>query len=179
MPIEFRCTRCYTLLRTKDEAAGRQVSCPKCQETLTVPAPEVGLPGSALAGGPADASAEGGPERPAAGPVGGPQGEVNPYQAPESVDAAWRPPPGPGPNGPAIASLVLGICSMPAVCCCGLFGVPISVVGLILGIIGLKSQSRGLAVAGVVLSSIGLIFGLLAVLVFVLAMVMDSQPMRW
>ena len=168
MPIEFRCTRCYTLLRTKEEAAGRQFDCPKCGETLTVPAPEVGLPGPAPAGG---------AEQLATAPTTRPGEEVNPYQAPESAEASWQPPPRGGPNGPAIASLVLGICSLPAVCCCGLLGVPVSVIGLILGIIGLKSESKGLAIAGIVLCSVGLIFGLLASLLFVFAMVMENHPM--
>ena len=172
MPIEFRCTRCYTLLRTKEEAAGRQFNCPKCGETLTVPAPEVGAAGPAPAGG---------AEQPATAPATLPGEEVNPYQAPESVEASWQPPPHGGPNGPAIASLVLGICSLPAVCCCGLLGpplgLPMSAIGLILGIIGLKSESKGLAIAGIVLCSVGLVIGLLVALLFVFAMVMGNHPM--
>jgi len=58
--------------------------------------------------------------------------------------------------GLAITSLALGIFSLLAwflpIC-----GFPISVIGLILGIIGMNSSKRGLAIAGIVMSSIGLL----------------------
>lgn len=58
--------------------------------------------------------------------------------------------------GLAIASLVLGILSLLAwyfpIC-----GLPISILALIFGIISLNSSKRGLAIAGIVLSVIGLI----------------------
>jgi phage FluMu protein Com len=42
MPIEFRCTQCQRLLRTQDDAAGKQAKCPECGTILVVPTPEVG-----------------------------------------------------------------------------------------------------------------------------------------
>jgi len=58
--------------------------------------------------------------------------------------------------GLAIASLILGIFSLLAwlfpIC-----GLPISVIALIFGVISLNSSKRGLAIAGIVLSGIGLI----------------------
>ncbi|MEO0587883.1 MAG: DUF4190 domain-containing protein [Planctomycetota bacterium] len=65
-----------------------------------------------------------------------------------------------GGGGRAIASLVLGCVAMIA-WCIPLVGLPVSVVGLILGILDRQSPKRGLAIAGVVLSSIGLALSLI------------------
>jgi RNA polymerase subunit RPABC4/transcription elongation factor Spt4 len=59
-------------------------------------------------------------------------------------------------KGPAIAALVLGINSLWAF----LFpflGFPVSVVGVIMGIVGYKSSKRGMALAGIILSIIGFV----------------------
>jgi phage FluMu protein Com len=37
MPIEFRCTQCGRLLRTQDDAIGKQAKCPQCGTIRTVP----------------------------------------------------------------------------------------------------------------------------------------------
>ena len=61
-----------------------------------------------------------------------------------------------GGKGLAIASLVLGIlslCASAAWWCGG----PISIVGLVLGALGLKTSGKGMAIAGMVLSVIGLL----------------------
>lgn len=62
-------------------------------------------------------------------------------------------------SGKAIGSLVLGIIAMIA-WLCPLIGLPIAIVGLILGILSLKTPKRGLAIAGIVLSGIGLLLTL-------------------
>jgi nucleoid-associated protein YgaU len=60
----------------------------------------------------------------------------------------------------AYASLVLGVLSL-----CGSFfalcGAPISVIGIILGILSLKSSKRGLAVGGIALNGLGLLMAIL------------------
>jgi len=59
-------------------------------------------------------------------------------------------------KGPAIAALVLGINSLWTF----LFpflGFPVSVVGVIMGIVGYKSSKRGMALAGIILSIIGFV----------------------
>ncbi len=67
------------------------------------------------------------------------------------------PPPAPAGDkkGLAIASLVLGILSL-----CAAFvwwcGSPVSIVGLVLGFLGLKSSGKGMAIAGIILSAVGL-----------------------
>lgn len=58
-------------------------------------------------------------------------------------------------NGQATASLILGIVSLFA-CIIPLLGYPCSIVGLVLGIVGKKKKAGGTAIAGIVLSSIGL-----------------------
>lgn len=59
-------------------------------------------------------------------------------------------------NGKAIAGFVLGIIGLPAALI-PLFGLPVNVVGLIMALLGLKSENKGKAKIGVVLSSIGLL----------------------
>ena len=56
----------------------------------------------------------------------------------------------------AIAALVLGIVSLIA-WFIPLFGHPISIVGLVLGIKTVKSDKRAMAIAAIIMSSIGLI----------------------
>jgi hypothetical protein len=85
----------------------------------------------------------------------------------EAPTEAWREPPAwavePGSDphgglgGVAITSLVLGILGL--VCwCLPIAGLPMTITGLVLGVKGQKSPHRGLAVAGIVLNIIGLIF---------------------
>ena len=61
--------------------------------------------------------------------------------------------------GAAITSLILGIFGLAAwlVPICGL---PMAVIGLILGIVGKDSSRRGMAVAGIVLAIITLVLGI-------------------
>lgn len=58
-------------------------------------------------------------------------------------------------NGKATKGLILGIIGLIA-WFIPLFGAPITIIGLIFSIKGLKSLKRGAAIAGIVLSSIGL-----------------------
>lgn len=71
-------------------------------------------------------------------------------------------------KGNAVASLVLGICS---VVCCGL-GFILGVIGLINGIVGLKKkQKKGMSITGVVLSSIGILLGIIVAVATVIIIV--------
>jgi uncharacterized membrane protein len=63
-------------------------------------------------------------------------------------------------TGKALASMILGIVSL-ITWLIPLFGAPTSIIGLILGIIGRKSQSKGKATVGIVLSSIALIVNII------------------
>lgn len=159
MSIEFRCTGCQALLRTRDEAAGRPFACPKCGAALVVPAPEMPsaprpLPGSAP-----------------------PEGEPNPYQAPQTAETAWRPPPARGQTNMAVASIVLGATSLPAACCCTLLSLPLSIAGLVTGVMGLKTKDRGLAIGGIVLSAVGLLLTAGSLVMAVLQIALQNHPM--
>ena len=59
-------------------------------------------------------------------------------------------------TGLSIASMVLGIVGILA-CCIPLFGIPVNLVGLILGIVGIRKGGKGMAIAGIILCSIFLI----------------------
>ena len=61
-----------------------------------------------------------------------------------------------GQSGKATASLVLGILGM--ICwLLPIIGLPVTIVGLVMGCKGLDSSNRGIAMAGVILSVIGLV----------------------
>ncbi len=62
-------------------------------------------------------------------------------------------------NGPGIASLILGIVGL-AIFWIPFVGLPVSIVGLIVAAVGMKRlDGKGFAVAGLVLSIIGIILG--------------------
>lgn len=65
----------------------------------------------------------------------------------------------------AIASLVLGILSL-LFSCIPFFPIISSIIGLILGIISLKNRKggKGMAIAGVILSGLALLFSILIVI---------------
>jgi phage FluMu protein Com len=178
MPIQFRCTQCQRLLRTADGSEGKQAKCPQCGAVLTIPkpggpdeapaaappsapAPEEGYPlAGDIPGAPAGPSQ---PETPFAGPPGYPPAP-GPGFGPDAHRPPWQQPAPYGPparptEGKAVASLVLGIISLLR-WCCPLLGLPIAGTGLVLGMMSLKSGRRGMAIAGVVLSGIGLALAL-------------------
>lgn len=62
----------------------------------------------------------------------------------------------PKSNGKSVASLVLGLVGLVA-WCLPLIGFPVTIVGLIMGILGVKERKNGMAIAGIVLSAITLV----------------------
>lgn len=62
-------------------------------------------------------------------------------------------------KGFSIASLILGIAGFLA-WCVPLFGYPVCIIGLILGIVGLKKGGKGMAIAGIIMCAITLLFTL-------------------
>jgi hypothetical protein len=58
-----------------------------------------------------------------------------------------------GGSGAGTASLILGLFAVVA-WCCPLIGFPVTVIGLILGFVGLKAENKGTAVAGLVLNGL-------------------------
>ena len=95
------------------------------------------------------------PPQPTGGPVVSPQfppqPSTNPMQ-PMQLNPAYT------GNGMPIASLILGIVSLPA-SILSIFTIAIPIVGIVLGAIGIK-KNKGLALAGIILSSIGLIISI-------------------
>lgn len=59
-------------------------------------------------------------------------------------------------KGKCIASLVLGVCGL-VFWLVPLFGYPITIVGLVFGIMEMKKGAKGMAIAGFILSIIGLV----------------------
>jgi len=137
-----------------------------------------GPPGGGGPGGPPGYGGPGGP--PGYGGPGGPPG-YGPPPGPMGPPGGYGPPPGGfGPPGApfgmtpqfhplAITSMVLGILAIPT-CCCGLLGAPLGVAGLVLGIVSMRKirsepqawKGGGMAMAGIVTASIGLILALAA-----------------
>ena len=79
------------------------------------------------------------------------QNQQNLYQAPVTP---------PEKKGQSIASLVLGICSFIA-WLIPLFGYPVSIVGIVMGAMGMKKGGKKMAIAGIICSSIGLLITLI------------------
>jgi len=171
MPIEFRCTQCNRLLRTPDDAAGRNATCPQCGATLTIPTPGEGAATPPAEPGPGPPASSGEPSPFGSSvPPPGPQPSPSPFSSPTqpSEYEYQQAPAAGGTDGKAIASLVLGIASL-IMWCCPFVGLPIAGIGLALGIIARKGPNRGMAIAGVVLSTVGV---LLAIAMFILNIIL-------
>ena len=63
-------------------------------------------------------------------------------------------------KGQSIASMVLGFCSFIA-WLIPLFGYPVTIVGIIMGAVGMKKGGKGMAITGIICCSIGLLLSLL------------------
>lgn len=80
-------------------------------------------------------------------------------------------------NGVAIASLVLGICSM-VTCCCCLLGLLLGVIGIVLACVDKKGREwDGILIAGLVCSILGTILSLgIAIRFLVPFLIIGSLP---
>jgi ribosomal protein S27E len=107
MPIETTCPGCQRRLRAPDHAAGRQIRCPNCGQTLAVP--EAGAKGGAAKAGPAhkDAAAarprppipaKGQTPNPATAKKGTPSASPKPVATPKPSPPARRVPAAPAPS---------------------------------------------------------------------------------
>lgn len=77
------------------------------------------------------------------------------------------------PKGFAIASMILGICSTLCSCCVWFLTLFTSITGLVLGIVSLKrnEDGKGMAIAGIILSSVGILFSILAMIINIFALI--------
>lgn len=92
------------------------------------------------------------------------------YQANSYVyypQAAYYQPPAQMGQGQAVASLVLGIIAVITSSSFFIIAPPCAIIGLVLGILAKKKGNGGMAIAGIVLSSVGLAISLLLILLFV------------
>lgn len=76
------------------------------------------------------------------------------------------------PKGFAIASMILGIGSTLFSCCLWFFTLFTSITGLILGIVSLKrdEDGKGMAIAGIILSSVGILFSIFVMFIYIASM---------
>lgn len=84
-------------------------------------------------------------------------------------------PSNPKDSGLAIASLVLGILSLLSSCCIFYVSIVLAIVSLVLGIVSLagKHGGKGMAIAGIVLSSISVLLGIAVGVLFSFAMIAE------
>ncbi len=104
----------------------------------------------------------------------------------------WGPPPGPDGYGPspggrqtdqaAIVSLVCGICSFPALFCCSLFGVPLSIGAIIAGVVALGNinkkpelDGKPMAIAGIAIGGVSIVLLVLLLAFGVAGMLLDKK----
>ena len=70
---------------------------------------------------------------------------------------------------PAIAGFILGILSLVSTLVCfPILNIILGIIGLVLSIRGMKSSKRGMATAGVILSAIGLAFGVFLIVFIII-----------
>ncbi|MEG2377009.1 MAG: DUF4190 domain-containing protein [Clostridia bacterium] len=68
-----------------------------------------------------------------------------------------------GKSGMATASMVLGIISI-VFGCCFYISLPIAIVGLVLGILSYKSNKSGMALAGIIMSSVAIVVTVIVII---------------
>ena len=130
--------------------------------------------------GKSQVSADGGPWQPASSY---PELAVGDASAPASgmvgatLPTTPKPAQGASTNGMAITGMVCGILTILPSCCCGLFGLPLtillvilSIVFSIIGLVQIKKnpaqKGKGMAIAGLIIGALGLIAAILMVVVF-------------
>ena len=190
MPIEFSCEQCGRTLQAGEATPGSRVLCPACGAFSTVPGPQSDRQddrpppeseGEPPKPPPAPPAAE--PGSPFAPRPVDPEDAENPYLAPSEYGPPPRPMPYGGPvrqtDAKAVVSLVLGISGYLLFCCCPMLGAPVGLVGLMLGIMALKGENRGMAIAGSILCGIQLALALAYVLFFALAVFMSGSQGPW
>ena len=71
-------------------------------------------------------------------------------------------------KGMALASMILGICSIPTALIIAIIGLIVGIVGLILGIVSKNSSEKGKAKTGIILSIIGMVVAVINMIVGVI-----------
>lgn len=71
----------------------------------------------------------------------------------------------------AVTSFVTGLVSFPLFCCCGWLGLPLNIVAVVFGVLAISKcnkepqrwKGKGLAIAGIVLGSLGIVLLILVI----------------
>lgn len=149
--INFKCAKCGEIIKADDRDVGKQGVCPACGDNVSIPGP-----GSSAAPAPSPS------------PVTVPLAPAAPA-APAPTPRALRPP-RKETSGFAIAGLVCGILSLPGFMCGGFI---LGIIGTVLSVVARHRIRRnpdrwegdGLAVAGLIVSIVGLALGLVVILI--------------
>ncbi len=166
MPTVVECPSCAEKVRVPDSLLGRPARCPRCSHVFTVPGPEGAVP-PAPPGRPESAAFTPGPAPPRAWREAAEEWEDE--DVPRRHGRA-------GPNGFALTSLILGICSLPLAFCCGLFSVPVSVLAIIFGVVGARApEGRTMGTVGLILGSVALV---LMIALFALGLAINLASLR-
>ena len=110
-----------------------------------------------------------------------PKQEYQPKAEPSGANNYSQPAPKQSSDGFAIASLVLGAVGIFLSCCCTYLALPAGIVGLVFGIIGARPSSmrQNLAVAGIVLSALAIIFAAICVCVLLIMYGLDFSGLYY
>jgi hypothetical protein len=93
-------------------------------------------------------------------------------------------PPGPPRNnGLAVGSLVCGILAIVPGCCCGFFGIPLSIAAVVMGLVSMNQINasgglqggKGMAIAGTVCGGVAMAMDVLAVVFNVSSQLMQQM----
>lgn len=76
-------------------------------------------------------------------------------------------------DGFGIASVILGAVGIFLSCCCTYFALPAGIVGLVFGILSARQNRKNLAVAGIVLSALAIIFAAICICVLLIVYGLD------
>jgi predicted Zn finger-like uncharacterized protein len=188
MPIVVECPSCNRKLRVPDELLGQQVKCPTCGATFAASTEGAAPPPEPppLEQRPDDEhlTPSGRPRRPA--PPEDDRGREDEY---DDEPRRRRPMRRDMQSHRGVLILVLGIISIissPIPLCCGLFGIPFSVISVALGLTAwimgqgdlakmnrhaMDPEGRGLTQGGWICGIIGTVLGGLGLLCLVLALV--------
>jgi hypothetical protein len=83
---------------------------------------------------------------------------LQPIYAPNQAPVYYAGPGGKDRKGFAKAAMILGIVGVP-LACCAYFAIVPGILGVIFGILGIKSSKRGMAIAGIVIGALAIIAG--------------------
>lgn len=109
-----------------------------------------------------------------------PPNPMNPYPPPNPMNPMGPMGSPPRNHGLAVASMVCGILAIVPGCCCGLFGIPLSIAALIMGLISIgqinasggQLGGKGMAIAGTACGAVAVSLNIVGVFLNVTSEVM-------